>query len=635
MKRKSLLEREISEASQKYYTDGTSNLSDAQFDRMISELKVVDPSNPLITAVGHGYDVSKDTTYGEKVKHKYGIVGSLDKTHSWDELSDDLKNVPVVCSLKLDGISCVLYYEKSNLVRALTRGDGNVGIDVTEKILVIAPHMKSLPLSEFTGAVRGELVMRFDKFNEYKKVHSDAKNPRNTVAGLINRKQYNKEDLRLVSLVLYSILASNKVGYVHTYVTFMKTLSSMCSVAPYELVMSLSESTFDETMAELHTKFESDSKLPNDGMVIASNYVRTDKYEGSEELVTSWKSQAYKFPAEKKQTVVTSVEWNLTKTGYVVPKIKFNKISLSGTDVEYATAFNAKYVEENKLQPGTVVTITKSGEIIPYIVSIDSTPDMTVLIPATCPSCGEPLAWNGVHLMCENVNCHGKSMMDAVIWMKTISPVDGLSDTLIEKYLSDMKVFSVKDIYNSSNTFVPRASSKQDELFKKSWDGCFNNEVSLATAVRACNVPRFGDKTCDLFNNKQIANSLLQTLKINYVTAESENQLKCLGKANFDSLVANFSKIRNVLYILDNVYVPDQVYKEFKGNVCVTGKLSVKRKDFESELVNAGYNPVSSVTSTTSFLVTDNPNSGSSKNKAADKYGIPKVTEEEFRHQYL
>lgn len=634
MRKYSLLEKRISEASQKYYTDGTSDVSDEQFDSMLSDLKSVDPSNPLVTSVGHGYSVDKDTTYGEKVEHKYGLVGSLEKVHNWYELSDKLKEVQVLCSLKLDGISCVLYYENSELVRALTRGDGHLGIDITDKVLVFAPSMKALCLDGFTGAIRGELVMKFDRFSEYKSTHTDAKNPRNTVAGLINRKQVSPSDLKYVSLIVYSILASGNTGYVLDYATCMNTLSLVCQVAPYVLVPKLSESTFDETMKSVHSKFEV-FRIPNDGVVIASNSIVKSRSDKFSEFVTSWDSQAYKFPAERKQTSITEVEWNLTKTGYLVPKIKFDQVELSGTTVEYATAFNAKYVKDNNLQTGAVVTVTKSGEIIPYVVSVDSTPESEAKLPSTCPSCGSELGWNGVHLCCENTSCPGKSMIDTVIWMKTISPVDGLSDTLIEKYLSFLGVSSVSDIYKSNVTFSPRPESKQDSLFETCWNGCFENRVTLATAVKACNVPRFGDKTCQLFNDKETAETLLQSLRAGHITYVTEPKLRNLGNANFESLVSNFEKVMNVLYIVHNVYVPDDEKRRSKGDVCVTGKLSVKRSEFEQELITSGYNPVSSVKSSTSFLVTDNPNSGSSKNKSADKYGVPKVTEEEFREKYM
>ena len=138
------LEEAVRQASQKYYTDGTSELSDTQFDEALSELKVLDPSNPLVTEVGHGYNVDRDTTGGQKKPHRYSLVGSLDKVHNWKELSSELKNRRVVYSLKLDGISCVLYYTNGELDCALTRGDGKVGIDVTDKVLTIAPDTKTL-----------------------------------------------------------------------------------------------------------------------------------------------------------------------------------------------------------------------------------------------------------------------------------------------------------------------------------------------------------------------------------------------------------------------------------------------------------------------------------------------------------
>ena len=231
---KNELVQTIQEASQRYYTDGSSNLSDAQFDQMLTDLKVADPHNPLVTAVGHGYNVDKDSTYGQKKLHQYSLVGSLDKVHNWKELSNELKGKKVVYSLKLDGISCVLYYRNGILKHALTRGDGRTGIDITDKVLTIAPDVEMFYLDnnkDFTGAIRGELLMSYSNFEKYSKSNPEVKNPRNTTAGLVNRKDTSNEDLNLISLVVYTILASN-VPF-SSYLDVLKALKAWHDTVPY------------------------------------------------------------------------------------------------------------------------------------------------------------------------------------------------------------------------------------------------------------------------------------------------------------------------------------------------------------------------------------------------------------------
>lgn len=635
MQRKMLLQKQLSEASQKYYSDGSSNMSDTEFDKKLKELKELDPENPVVTEVGHGYKVSSDSTYGTKENHKYGLVGSLDKVHNWGELSKDLKHCNVVCSLKLDGISCVLYYTNGALDKALTRGDGIVGVNITDKVQVIAPDLQYLSINNvpFTGAVRGELLMDSVSFEVYLNRHSDAKNPRNTTAGLINRKEYNKDDLSLVSLVLYSIVGCDdldKYNIKNQYDVF-NSLQQVHSVAPFASITdSLNKITFDYDMSSFVNQFSNSSEVqyPFDGVVIADYTLNLN----SNTHQVTWKSQAYKFEAEKKQTTVTDIEWNLSKTAYLIPKVRFNTVELSGTDVSYATAFNAKYVMDNNLKPGSKVTITKSGEIIPYIVSIDEVPDTEYTVPSTCPSCHEPLTMCGVHLTCNNEKCPDKGMWDLVIWIKTIAEVDGLSDTLISKYVSRLEWRSVKDLYTSDKSVVAQAlnsSSRQDMLFAEAVARCETKHVKLSTAIQACNIPRFGEK------NSKLCDSCFDdvlSLARTGLSCESLSD-KLGGVANYTSLVNHMDKLSNILLIENNLEKLEPV--KHKGSVCITGKLSMKRKDFESLLEANGYQTTSSVTQNTDWLITNTPNSTSSKNKKASDMGIPKITEADFLKEFI
>lgn len=188
------LEHKIEQAAQKYYTDGSSELTDAEFDALVDQLRSENPDSELLKTVGWGYKVSKDNTPGQKYIHKYGKAGSLDKAYNFDEINLMLTMSEVDISAKLDGLSVVLYYESGKLVQALTRGDGTFGIDITPKVMNIIDD--KLQDNWFSGAVRGEIIMSYDNFKRFQELHPEAKNPRNSAAGLINNKQVS-EDLRL------------------------------------------------------------------------------------------------------------------------------------------------------------------------------------------------------------------------------------------------------------------------------------------------------------------------------------------------------------------------------------------------------------------------------------------------------
>ena len=169
----------IKNASQAYYTDGSSDLSDEEFDALLGQLREEDPDSPLLKT-GHGFDVA--SAPGTKVHHKYGEVGSLDKCHTYLEIKQDVRKMfeknGVLISLKLDGLSVVLYYEKGQFQRAVTRGKDNIGIDITDKISYILKQQYGIipTAKDFTGAFRGEILMTESNFKKFKKLNPDAKN---------------------------------------------------------------------------------------------------------------------------------------------------------------------------------------------------------------------------------------------------------------------------------------------------------------------------------------------------------------------------------------------------------------------------------------------------------------------------
>ena len=342
----------------------------------MEQLKKEDPENEILTAVGHGYDVTKDTTPGEKISHKYGIVGSLKKCHDWKEYPKNMKSTKdVYASLKLDGLSVVLYYEEGNLVKALTRGSNNIGIDVTEFASYILREDIHIGDEMFTGAVRGEIIMSYADFERFKEIHPEAENPRNSAAGLKNSNKITS-DLDFLDIVVYSVIGSENLTFT-TYPSMMKWLEnnfsyvvSWSSALTYEV---LNEENFDETMYRFRDTWY--NKYPADGIVLSSSTVHTNN-----DFSLNWDAVAYKFKAESAVTSVMDVEWNLSKTKYLIPRIKVETVRLSGTNVSYCTGHNAEFISNNKIGPGAEVKIYKSGEIIPYLDEV-ITPSESCMIP--------------------------------------------------------------------------------------------------------------------------------------------------------------------------------------------------------------------------------------------------------------
>lgn len=618
------LEDKIKLEAQKYYTDGSNSVTDEEFDEMVEELKRQNPDSELLKT-GWGYDVNKDTTPGEKVAHKYGEAGSLEKARIWKEIPNNMKDKNVYVSLKLDGLSVVAYYEHGRLIRALTRGDGFIGIDITNKL-----GGRCIPNqidTDFTGAVRGEIIMPYNNFEKFKNVHPEAKNPRNSTVGLIGANEVS-EDLNYLRVYMYTMFASESeypesmtdvVQWVEEYFDY---------TAPY-IVAEIKEDSYYSTLEEIHERWEERTNLPNDGLVLTvginqelSGYIFYDAI-------------AFKFPAEDKITEVEDVLWEMSKTGYYVPRVKVRPVDLSGATVTYATAFNAKYIQDNQIGKGTKIRLTRSGEVIPYIKEVLEATGAQM--PDTCPECEERLYWNGVHLTCINLNCPNMIRQDLLAWINNVAPLDDFGDTLRLKYIYDLygrEVVSVEDMMDTREIGSKyQQGGVQDNLFVQMIRLLHTTKIPANEAIMALNIPRFGDKTSvKLAQQPEVLERIMNEAM---TTCDPVNLLDLngyIGDANADAIRDNLWKFARLRYIWNRIEFKNAA--QAKGKVAITGKLSVPRKVFEKELAEAGWT-CGDISKETKFLITDNPNSSSSKNQKADKLGIQKITESEFRKMYL
>ena len=632
------LEIKIQKAAQKYYTDGTSEYSDEEFDALVDQLRREQPDS-ILFRVGWGYDVSEDSTPGTKREHKYTTIGSLDKCHDVKELGKEFLGVPLDFSTKLDGLSVVLYYEKSLLKYALTRGDSKIGIDVTDKVLKINPIFAHTRF-DFTGAVRGEIIMSFDSFEKFRVEHPDAKNPRNSTAGLVNGKD-TFEDLKYLDIILYTLVhndAEDSEATVSGTRAFLGLLFD-----PSIVVKSLIEKipfscTDDQLMQKMNAaKNYLYQDYPADGIVV---HINNTECEVGTYVYTA---KAFKFPAESKITKIIDVEWNMSKTKNAVPRILLEPVQLSGTTVQACAGYNAQYIRDNDLGPGSVVEVRKSGEIIPQVINIIQSTKAN--LPTTCPDCGEPLSWEGVHLVCTNTECSNSIEQDLLVWLQNLVPLDNLGDTLKLKFINQLvqngyiEDTSIEEVMRCKIHLDEETPSVQFNNFAKMWNNLHNPDFKfdLVHALIACNIPRIGDLTAIKF--AKYPKKILELLDSNentyiFVCADIMSS-KILGEANTLSLQKHINKFRRLHFIQDRINWNVEPQVQSKGKVAITGKLSVKREAFEEELRRHGWEPTSSVNKDTKFLITDNPKGQSSKNLAATRYNIPKINEFDFRLKYL
>lgn len=645
----SKLENMIKQASQKYYSDGSSEYTDAEFDRMLSDLKEENPKSKLLSDVGHGYDINKDSTYGVRRKHKYGDIIGLEKCHSWKELRTEFKNEDSVYYItpKIDGMSIVCYIKDGKLDIALTRGsrDGDTGIDVTDKVKYITDfhHMFHFRYP-FTGAIRGEIVMSQERFDDITKKYPqglDGKksfsNPRNTTAGIMNRKDYDKRDLEYLNILFYYVVGAEKDDYFshidddlygHIMSWMYEQLNTL-NIVPVH-VTKLFEDTFEETMTDVRRILNLSNfgleDFPTDGLVINKS---AQYHESTGEI--SYDAQAFKFPAESCKTEVTNVIWNLSKTHYLIPVVEVESVSLSGANVTYATGFNAGWIQMNKVSKGATITITRSGEVIPYILDVEPSEEIPIsYVPTHCPECDHKLEWEGVHLVCVNEQCPNALKQDVMEWVNHLVPMDNFGDKLRYTYLHKMLgyEFTVENLMTKVlDGCTSSGSGIQDNMFYDFLKKLEKDTFTLQQSLEALNVPRLGEITSQKLSlHKDIVEQLMSDNEF-----PMDTLTKIVGQATTISILQNRWKFKRLKFIWDRIKCSET---EFKGKVAITGKLSVKRKEFENELKAHGYLP-SNISKDCMFLITDDPNSTSSKNQQATKWRIQKITETDFRQRYL
>lgn len=621
------LEKAIRVSAQKYYSYYPI-ITDPEFDYLTDELKRRDPNNELLKTPGWGFDPTV-VEFGVKINHKYGRVeGISNKPRRIEDIPDNLKasNTRVRISAKLDGLSCVLYYKDGIFVQALTRGNGTVGIDITKQMnYILRNDVRYRVIDGFTGAIRGELVIPFENWNKIEASKDPSKNPRNYASGIINRHGIS-EELKYIHFVAYKIIAwENCNEYLDTFSMTEKLVSRFEHVVD-ALILNNGEKITEDLLKDLFNEFK--KKYPCDGCVITNSVIKYTP--NSPDLI--YDEVAFKFESERAATTIDHIEWKLSRTGMMKPVAVVGTVNLAGTNVSRCTCFNAKYVIDNVLGKGAVVEIEKSGEIIPDIQRVikqAETPD----IPTICPRCGEDLKMVGADIKCTNPNCLGMARSDLMHWTDIIADVDGLGGKIKDNFFDSCTIDSIEMMYEYLPTFCFGDSATEEKL-KEMANKLLDQRVDAVRALVALNIPRLGWKSAE----KIVDAGLFSTVASIPDGTESHEEVskvldKVVGPATRKSIEANVSKISRLRFLKGRVVIRKitEEKKESKGFVVITGKLnSGTRKEFESVIVNAGYELGDKISKDTLYLITNTPNSGSSKNKKADELGVKKITELEF-----
>ena len=609
--KKSLLETKITKAAQDYY-EGHESISDAEFDKLVDELRIINPNSSLLKTIGWGFNVNK--IKNTKVEHDYGIVGSLDKVHEVSEIPYN----DMIISAKLDGSTCVAYYVKGKLIVALTRGNGVVGIDRTEKYSYIVSKYNLRIPETFTGAIRGEIVFSNEQWNKYKQKYPDAKLPRNVSTGLFMGDEIT-EDLSYIDFIPYKIHGSTT-----TYITYVDILNELdnfgFNVVPHSSSVVTKDDNLNSLLQKLFTEYS--AMYPIDGLVLNSGVAH--KQNG----LNDYTDIAFKFPAEDKVTTVKQVIWQLSRNNILIPVVDIEPVMLSGALVSRCTGFNYKYILDNKVDKGAQIRIRRSGEVIPDIQEV-VLPSLEQDLPTKCPVCGCDLAVEGVHIKCINPNCDNITYSKLYTWIEKIGVRDllgvgpALINTIIDK-LKEKNITSVEQLYENDLSYIkiyltPANKNKFTTILENLKKPATPEEIIVAS-----NIYGLGGT-----NAKKIAKIIYNHIQDDFDLVNNLTKVDGIGDFVINSVLASRKMLQRYFTLVEVKLDSEPVVMTAAWQITITGALSIPRKQFEAFCIKNGV-AVSDNLNKSKYLVTNNPDPSSSKGKKAKALGIPIITEKEF-----
>lgn len=638
----------LNQASEAYYAQDTEIMSNYEYDRLYDELTALEEKTGVIFAnsptVRVGYEAVDELP---KERHERPML-SLAKTKSREELRDWLNGREALLSWKLDGLTIVLTYSGGRLVKAVTRGNGEVGEVVTNNARVF----RNVPLSvPFQGELilRGEAVITYSEFERINSRIDDAeakyKNPRNLCSGSV--RQLNNEITadRSVHFYAFSLVKAEGAEAHNSRVAQFAFLEEQgFDVVEYRRV---NPDTILEEIDYFENKIPA-YDVPSDGLVLTYEDIaygqslgRTAKFPRD--------SIAFKWADELRETQLTEMEWSASRTGLINPVAIFEPVELEGTTVSRASVHNISIVRGLQLGIGDCITVYKANMIIPQIAE-NLTRSDTLQIPETCPVCGQPTQIRQVNdvqsLYCNNPDCAAKKIKAFTLFVsRDAMNVDGLSESTLEKFLARGFLHEFADIFHLER--YEQEITQMEGFGEKS----YANLIESIEKARDTTLPRvvYGLG----IENVGVANARLLCRHFNFsieamreADVEELSAIDGIGGVIAGSIYEYFhneERMGQLERLLREVKIAEESVAEEGSQTLagmsfvITGSLEhyENRNALKDEIEAKGGKVTGSVTGKTTCLINNDTTSQSSKNKKAKELGIPIVSEEEFMEKYL
>ncbi len=632
----------LKEASRAYYAEDREIMSNLEYDALYDELVKLEEETQMVLAGSAtttvGYEAVDELP---KEAHESPML-SLDKTKDREVLRGFIGEHKTLLSWKMDGLTVVFTYNQGNLQKAVTRGNGVVGEVITNNARVFDNVPLKIPYQgELT--LRGEAIITYSEFekinSEIENVDARYKNPRNLCSGSVRQLNNEITAKRHVRFYAFSLVKAEGVDFANSRQQQMEWLKDQgFEVVEYRVVTS---DTLDETMEYFATQIEHND-FPSDGLVALYDDIaygdslgRTAKFPRN--------AFAFKWADEMAETTLVEIEWSPSRTGLINPVAIFTPVELEGSTVSRASVHNISIMRKLELGIGDRIKVYKANMIIPQIGE-NLTKSGVKDIPEICPACGGKTVIEKVNdvesLYCRNPECPAKAIKGFTLFVsRDAMNIDGLSEATLEKFIARGFIRDFGDIFEIDRY--------KDEIIQMEGFGekSYENLIESLNRAKKTELPRvlyaLGIPSIGVANAKMICKELGYDMeKIRHVSEEELAAIDGIGPVIAKSFVDYFKKegrqekLDHLLSHLELGEAPKQKEEQiFHGmNFVITGSVEhfSNRKEVKEEIEKRGGKVTGSVTSKTNYLINNDTQSSSSKNKKAKELGIPIISEETF-----
>lgn len=663
MERMSELIKILNEAAEAYYVKGVEIMPNIEYDRLYDELLSLEKETGIVLPDSPTQQVGSKVMSELPKEHHASPMLSLDKTKSVDDLRTWLSDKEGILSWKLDGLTVVLTYDGGKLIKAVTRGNGEIGEVITGNAYNFENVPKTIP---FNGrlTLRGEAIITYSDFEKINSEIPDEgaryKNPRNLCSGSVRQLDPKITKARHVKCIIFSLVSAENE---ETFEEEGGQLSMFAAPKNESSVPGLFSERFEwlsalgfETVyyklvnagniSDAVDDFKKQIPLndfPSDGLVLSFNDIaygeslgRTAKFPRN--------SIAFKWQDETAETVLREIEWSPSRTGLINPVAIFDPVELEGTTVSRASVHNISICEELRLGIGDRITVYKANMIIPQI-SENLTKSGKLPVPETCPVCGGKTEIrqdnDAKYLYCVNPECPAKKIKSfELAASRDALNIDGMSEATLERFINEGFLKELKDLFGLSGyrneiASLPGFGDKSAE-----------NLINAAEKARDTEMHRFlyalGINGIGLAGAKLICRHFNQDYgKICEATLEELTEIEKIGPIlaeNFTAYFADSEKRRQAEGLYSVLRFPEAVSDngepgKFTGlTFVITGDVHIfkNRKEVQDLIERMGGKCAGSVSKNTAYLINNDIMSQSSKNKKAKELSVPIITEEEF-----